>query len=211
MLHTKTVTGEVLRLIRKLQEKTYLEEFYLVGGTGLALQIGHRKSDDIGFFTNNDFDNNRVLEKLEEDFEYQADQVEKNTIKGTIHGIKVDLLTHKYTLLDQIQNLEKIRIVSIKDIAAMKVNAVSNDGTRIKDFIDIYYLLETYSIEDILTFFSKKYTLRNSLHALKSLTCFEEVNLSDWPDIIRNDKLTWKKICNRIETACTQYIESLNA
>ena len=123
----------------------------------------------------------------------------------------MDLLTHKYTLLDHIQNLEKIRIVSIKDIAAMKVNAVSNDGTRTKDFIDIYYLLETYSIEDILTFFSKKYTLRNSLHALKSLTCFEEVNLSDWPDIIRNDKLTWKKICNRIETACTQYIESLNA
>jgi len=211
MLHTNTLTGEVLQLIRKLQEKPYLEEFYLVGGTGLALQIGHRKSDDIDLFTNNDFDNNRVLEKLEEDFEFQTDQVEKNTIKGTVHGIKVDLLSHKYTLLDQIQFLEKIRIASIKDIAAMKVNAVSNDGTRIKDFIDIYYLLETFSIEDILTFFSKKYALRNSLHALKSLTYFEEVNLSDWPDIIKNDKITWKKICSRIETASAQYIESLNA
>ncbi|HKK63744.1 MAG TPA: nucleotidyl transferase AbiEii/AbiGii toxin family protein [Bacteroidales bacterium] len=211
MLHTNTLTGEVLQLIRKLQEKPYLEEFYIVGGTGLALQIGHRKSDDIDLFTNNDFDNNRVLEKLEEDFEFQTDQVEKNTIKGTVHGIKVDLLSHKYTLLDQIQFLEKIRIASIKDIAAMKVNAVSNDGTRIKDFIDIYYLLETFSIEDILTFFSKKYALRNSLHALKSLTYFEEVNLSDWPDIIKNDKITWKKICSRIETASAQYIESLNA
>lgn len=64
MLHTNTVTGEVLRAIRKLQEKSYLEEFYLVGGTGLALQIGHRKSDDIDLFTHNDFDNSRVLEKL---------------------------------------------------------------------------------------------------------------------------------------------------
>jgi hypothetical protein len=210
MLHTNTVTGEVLRLIRKLQEKTYLEEFYLVGGTGLALQIGHRKSEDIDLFTNNDFDSNHVLERLEEDFGFQADQVGKNTIKGTVQGIKVDLLSHKYTLLNQIQNIEKIRIASVRDITAMKVNAVSNDGTRIKDFIDIYYLLETYSIEDILLFFSKKYALRNSLHALKSLTYFEDVNMSDWPDMIKNDNLTWEKICSRIETACTQYIESLN-
>lgn len=211
MLHTKTVTREVLRLIRKLQEKHYLEDFYLVGGTGLALQIGHRKSDDIDLFTNNDFDNNWLLEKLEADFGFEADQIEKNTLKGTIHDIKVDLLSHNYTLLDQIQNLEEIRIASIKDIAAMKVNAVSNDGTRIKDFIDIYYLLESYSIEDILTFFTNKYKLRNSLHALKSLTYFEEVNLSDWPDIIENDKLSWKEICQRIEAACKQYIESLNS
>lgn len=211
MLHTKTVTREVLRLIRKLQEKQYLEDFYLVGGTGLALQIGHRKSDDIDLFTNNDFDNNWLLEKLEADFGFEADQIEKNTLKGTIHDIKVDLLSHNYTLLDQIQNIEEIRIASVKDIAAMKVNAVSNDGTRIKDFIDIYYLLESYSIEDILTFFTNKYKLRNSLHALKSLTYFEEVNLSDWPDIIENDKLTWKEVCHRIEAACTQYIESLNS
>lgn len=211
MLHTNTVTAEVLQLISKLQGKPYLEEFYLVGGTGLALQIGHRKSDDIDLFTNSDFDNSRVLEKLEEDFEFQADQIEKNTIKGTIHDIKVDLLSHKYALLDQIQNIEKIRIASIKDIAAMKVNAISNDGTRIKDFIDIYYLLETYSIEEILTFFSNKYKLRNSLHALKSLTYFQEVNLSDWPVIIANDKLSWKEICHRIETACRHYIASLNA
>ena len=211
MLHTNTVTAEVLQLIRKLQEKSYLEEFYLVRETGLALQIGHRKSDDIDLFTNNDFDNNKVLERLEEDFEFQADQVEKNTIKGTVHGIKVDLLSHKYTLLDQIQNLEQIRIASVRDIAAMIVNAVSNDGTRIKDFIDIYFLLEIYSLEDILTFFSKKYKLRNSLHALKSLTYFQEVNLSDWPVIITNDKLSWKEICNRIEAACRQYVESLNA
>ena len=209
MLHTNTVTGEVLRLIRTIQEKSYLKEFYLVGETGLALQIGHRKSDEMDFFTHNDFDNSRVLEKLEEDFGFQADQLERNTIKGTVHGIKIDLLSHKYTLLDQIQNLEEIRIASVRDIAAMKVNVVSNDGTRIKDFIDIYFLLETYSLEDILTFFSKKYALRNPLHALKSLTYFEEVNLSDWPDIIINDKITWKKACKRIETASAQYIELL--
>ncbi|MDT8402477.1 MAG: nucleotidyl transferase AbiEii/AbiGii toxin family protein [Bacteroidales bacterium] len=104
-----------------------------------------------------------------------------------------------------------IRFASIRDIAAMKVNAVLNDGTRIKDFIDIYYLLETYSMEDILTFFSNKYKLRNSLHALKSLTYFQKENLSDWPVIIANDKLSWKQICQRIEVACRHYIESLNA
>lgn len=104
-----------------------------------------------------------------------------------------------------------VTVAAIEDIAAMKVNAISNDGTRIKDFIDLYYLLETYSIEEILTFFSNKYKLRNSLHALKSLTYFQEVNLSDWPVIIANDKLSWKQICQRIEVACRHYIESLNA
>ena len=96
MLYSESVNDAVLELIYSLQEKSYFREFFLVGGTGLALQIGHRKSDDIDLFTIDDFNQKNLLEKLELDFAFRLDYIETNTIKGVINGIKVDLLSHKY-------------------------------------------------------------------------------------------------------------------
>ena len=84
MLRKEAVSGDVLELIVRLMGKDYLKDFFLVGGTGLALLIGHRKSDDIDLFTQRDFDHERMLEYLDQDFDFQMDAIDKNTIKGSV-------------------------------------------------------------------------------------------------------------------------------
>jgi len=76
----------------------------------------------------------------------------RNTLKGTIDGIFVDLITHNYTFVDNPIKHEGVRMLSKPDISAMKINAISGDGTRSKDFIDVYFLLKEFSFENLLVF-----------------------------------------------------------
>jgi len=76
----------------------------------------------------------------------------------------------------------------------MKVNAISGEGTRVKDFIDIYFLLKQFSFGEIIGFFTKKYSLRNNAHVVKSLTWFEDVDLNDWPVMIREPELKFRQV-----------------
>lgn len=209
MLHTETVAVEVLELTKSLQKKDYLEDFFLVGGNALALQLGHRKSVDIDLFTLNDFSQEALLQKLENDFSLELDMIENNTIRGTINGIKVDMLTHKQSLIEPVKESGGIRLVSIRDIAAMKLNAISLDGTRIKDFIDVYFLLDQLSVEELLDSYKNKYKLRNSMHALKSLQYFEDADIAEWPVIIKEEGLTWKQVTKKIDKACKDFFRSL--
>lgn len=206
MLHTNTVPGEVHELILSLQQDPVLKDFFLVGGTGLALQIGHRRSDDIDLFCQNDFEVNLIQQELESGYGFRTDFSAKNTLKGSVAGIKVDLLAHTYKMIRPVITVSTIRLASIDDISAMKINAIANDGTRPKDFIDVYFLLEEIDIHHIFQNFSEKYELRSSFHALKSLQYFDEVNLDEWPDMIREKNLTWKRVTSRISDACREYI-----
>ena len=209
MLYSKSVNKEVLELIYSLQDKSYFREFFLVGGTGLALQIGHRKSDDIDLFTTNDFNQKNLLERLESDFGFAMDYIENNTLKGVIKGVKIDLLSHKYALIHPVLKIKEVRVASIQDISAMKINAISNDGTRVKDYIDVYFLLQDYSIGQLLENYQAKYELRNTLHALKSLNYFDEVDTVDWPELIKEKGLTWEHIKKKIDRACMLYVGEL--
>jgi hypothetical protein len=211
MLQKGSVDKTVLDLISALQGKDYLKDFILVGGTGLALIIGHRRSVDIDLFTSKDFVAEQLLEKLESDFNFQMDYVGGNTIKGNSAGIKVDLLAHKYPSIGDTIEVENIRIASMDDISAMKINSVANDGTRIKDFIDLYFLLaeHKYNIERLLRNYKAKYSQRNALHALKSLSYFEDVDLSDWPELNKKNDISWDEIQEILGNACEEYIRKI--
>ena len=173
MLQKESVDKTVLDLISALQGKDYLKDFILVGGTGLALIIGHRKSVDIDLFISKDFDAEQLLEKLESDFAFQMDYLGVNTIKGNSAGIKVDLLAHKYPSIGDTIEIENIRVASMDDISAMKMNSVANDGTRAKDFIDLYFLLteHEYNVERLLSNYQCK------IFAAKCHACIEKPQL----------------------------------
>lgn len=208
MLQHQIVDPSTFELIQRLQEKEYLKGFLLVGGTALALQIGHRKSIDIDLFTIQDFDSNILIERLESDFQFYMDSQGHNTITGSINGVKIDLIAHKYPLLAEPITDQEIRLASLPDIAAMKLNAISGNGTRVKDFIDVYFLLNTYSIADLIRAYEQKYSTRSSYHTLKSLNYFDEVRLDDWPDMMGN-KLTWKTVKTKINKEVINYSRSL--
>lgn len=199
MLPVKAVEAPVLELVKSLQSKPYLKGFYLVDGTALALYLGHRKSIDIDLISNFDFDSGSLLEQIHQDFSYQLFLTSSNTLKGSIGNINVDILAHRYEHIAEPGLFLGVAILSVPDIIAMKLNAISTSGHRSKDFIDIFYLLHSYDLEKMLEFYRKKYKQENVGHILKSLIYFDDVDLSDWPILIENPTLKWIDIKKRIE------------
>jgi hypothetical protein len=200
MLHEEAVAPHTLALIRKLQAMPALENFFLVGGTALALQIGHRTSVDIDLFTLDDIEIDKLITTLQ-DYNIQVSYRAKNTLITFIEGVKVDFITHNYPLLEDIIRVEGTGMASKADIAAMKVNAIAGNGTRVKDFVDIYYLLNDYSLGQIISFFKSKYQQQSDFHAIKSLTFFDDVDLADWPVLLTDKKLKWPQVMKRIQQA----------
>lgn len=196
MLYTKAIDKNTLELIKSLQAKSYLKDFYLAGGTALALFMGHRKSLDIHLFSDFSFDASSMVESIHQDYSFQIFQISANTIKGNIEGINVDIIAHRYQLLNKPVEEESIRILSEPDILAMKLNAISISGQRSKDFIDLYFELKEnrYKLNEIISFYKLKYKQDNDMHVLKSLIYFDDVDLSYWPVLLRNKELKWNDI-----------------
>jgi hypothetical protein len=178
MLHKNPniIAPSTFELTQKLQSLPELNEFYLVGGTALTLQFGHRNSIDIDLFTTNEFDDVTLINFIKTQFTVDLVYNKPNTIICIIDGVKVAFIRHDYPILKPIILEEGIKMLSPQDICAMKINAIQNSGQRLKDFIDIYFLLEHYSIKQMLEFYSQKYTMMNPVIALRAITYFDDID-----------------------------------
>lgn len=107
MLQKEAVSPETLELLMRLMEDKELEGFFLVGGTALALQIGHRLSIDIDLFSLLPFDSNALLSLLESRYSFQLDYQARNTLKGQISKVKTDFITYSYPLSEPLLRYEK--------------------------------------------------------------------------------------------------------
>lgn len=191
MLQTQTIRPELLELLRKIMSSDIFKDFNLVGGTSLALQIGHRFSIDIDMFGNSEIDEFEFIEELSTFGNVVVLKKSKNIIILSVDGIKVDFVNYKYPLLEEITNIENIRLVSDKDIAAMKLNAIAGRGSR-KDFIDLYFLLKRYSLKELLNFYKTKYLDGSEFMVLKSLTYFEDAEKEEIP--LMFEPIDWNQI-----------------
>ena len=201
MLCKEAVRHSTLELIKSLQDQAYLDGFYLVGGTALALYYGHRESIDIDLFTNLAFDTQFLLEKLINDFSYQLTYSANQTLKGSISGVKVDIIRHGYPYIREACRESGLSLLSEQDIIAMKLNAVSISGQRSKGFIDIYYALNHFSIKEIISFYAEKYRQLNSTHVIKSLIYYDDVDLADWPVMLKDPGLKWDNVKQKLRQA----------
>ncbi len=206
MLHKETVTTTTLDLIRNLQADPEFDGFYLVGGTALSLQLGHRISVDIDFFTRSPFETGFLVEHMEEKYQFSLQFVRQNTIKGFINGILVDLIRHDYPYVRDPLVIDGVKMLSKQDIAAFKVNAITGSGTRTKDFVDLYFLLKEFTFAEIIGFYSEKYGQRNEFHAIKSLTYFDDLDVSDWPNLVLENTLTLAKVKSTILSCRDQFL-----
>jgi hypothetical protein len=209
MLHKETLSSNTLELLIRLQQKEYMKGFCLAGGTALALQIGHRSSIDIDLFTDSAFDTTQLLENLSADFNYSLFFSANNTLKGSIEEVQVDILSHRYPYVAKPVTIDGVVMASIQDIIAMKLNAISVSGQRVKDFIDIYYLLKTYSLADMIGFYKTKYAAYNEVNVLKSLTWFEDIDHSDWPVLLQDPELKWSVITKKIIQETQKYLRKI--
>jgi len=119
MLHKEAIDKSTLDLLIQLQAKEYLKGFYLVGGTALALRLGHRKSIDIDLFSDFSFDVAQTLENLSVDFNFKLFFSANNSIKGSIDNIQVDILAHRYPMISEPLTEESINMLSLQDIIAL--------------------------------------------------------------------------------------------
>ena len=169
MLSYKTVEPHTLELLKKLTKEPFFAETRLVGGTALALQYGHRMSIDLDFFGNIEDDNIAIREILNNIGTISVFKETTNIKIYSINGIKVDFVNYsRYAWIDSAIEEDGLRLASPKDIAAMKINAIEGRGTK-KDFIDMYFLLQHYTFEEILAFYANKYPENSLFRALMSL------------------------------------------
>lgn len=197
MLHTETVAGTTLELLKRLEQEEVLSAFNLVGGTALALYMGHRRSVDLDLFTPEAFDVNVLRERLEETYGLRTDYAFKHTLKGTIDGIKIDCIMHAYPLLEPPYVEEGIRLYGLKDIIAMKLSAITDNGSRLKDFIDIACLSTRYSFYEMLQCYRHKFPQANVLRPFKALTYFEDIDF-DETVVMLEGKYDWERIRQRL-------------
>jgi len=211
MLQYRAVYPSTLELLKKLMGYEQLQATFLVGGTALALQLGHRLSIDLDLFTELDFETEAILSELREDMELQVVmQKEKNSLiinarlKNTENEfVKIDFVKYAYPLLRTVQNQDGIRFLSIEDIIPMKLSAAANRGAK-KDFFDIYELLKIYSLSDMLKFFTSKYPDITHFHILKSLTYFDDAEAEFDPIMLNSTN--WDDVKNSIERVVNEYI-----
>jgi hypothetical protein len=171
--------------------------FFLVGGTALSLQIGYRRSIDLALFSLNDFDENTLLTAIEEKYGFKTDFQAKNTLKGQIDDVKVDFITHKYPLIHPLLVIEDVRMARLEDIAAMKLNAIAGNGTRLKDFIDIAYLSSFLTPIQIIEAYQNKHSTRNPVMAIKSMTYHHDIDFTE-PIEMMDSNYSWKGIEKRL-------------
>lgn len=198
MLQTQTVERGTFELLNILMQDKELAGFNLAGGTALALYIGHRLSIDLDLFTPVPFDARLLEDYLVGKYNFKGDYLEKNTLKGTINGVKIDCITHGYPYVENpFIASEGIRLYSIKDITAMKLSAIADDGTRLKDFIDIACLSTKLSLSEMLNAYKEKFKNSNPIRPLKGLTFFEDINFNE-PIKMMHGKYDWKEINKRL-------------
>ena len=191
MLYLETVESSTLELLKKLQRLPVLEQTRLVGGTALALQLGHRKSIDLDFFGTVDCEAEYLRESIAGIASLTILKESPHIHNYIVDGIKVDIVNYKYPWLDDVVLEQGLRLASVSDIAAMKITAIIGRGTK-KDFIDIAFLLHHFSLEEILHFYAAKYNDSSVFMAMKSLAYFDDAEADPMPDMFVNQ--SWQQV-----------------
>ena len=181
----------------------------MAGDTALALQLGHRQSADFDFFSQEDFDEAEMAQKLQSLGQYIPEQQAPKTMIGTFNQVKISLFHYKYPLVsDQIDCLG-LKLASMQDIAAMKMAATLGRAIK-KDYVDIYFLIKDhFPLEKMLDLYDQKYSnLEINRFALtKGLQYFEDAEITEMP--IMFEEVNWEAVKEFLRSKAKKYWENL--
>lgn len=201
------LSEEAIKVIEKLFPMP--GEFYLAGGTGLALQLGHRKSEDLDFFTTELFNTDVLLNKINPEHTLYVTE-------GTVHcehrGIKLSFLFYKQPLLYPTIKWHSIEIADWKDIVAEKFKTLSQRGSK-KDFYDLYAVLKlNLSITEACQILKERFSASglNMYHVLKSIVFFEDAENEPAPIILMAGKeWEWESVKDFFEKNISKFEKEL--
>jgi len=191
--HREVLDEAAEQSLEELLRARALESFYLAGGTGLALYLGHRRSADLDFFKREAFDEEALLERLQQIPGLALVAKGAATLHTMIQGTKTSFLGYDYPVLYPLGSFHGIQVADLRDIAGMKISAVASRGSR-RDFVDLYMASQRYGLDKLLQTFREKFAKVNysMVHVLKSLTYFEEAEQEPMPDMLV--PLAWDEV-----------------
>jgi hypothetical protein len=194
-IFVQTLPQKTKKLVEFLQREKpdFLQNFYLSGGTSLSLQLGHRESEDLDFFIQEEFDPSRLQVELEQLGQLEDLELAKGTLNTYLDRVKLQFLHYPYPLLKKATDWQGISLSSIIDIACTKLQTIGARGSK-KDFVDLFFILQQYSLTELFDKLSEKYPLADfsQTHILKSLVYFEDAN--DQPMPRMHKEIKWEEI-----------------
>ena len=195
------------RLFCQLKQLPLMKNWYLAGGTALALQYGHRRSVDFDWFSPRSFSINKLELSLRQLGRLKVLATDIGTWHGALNGVKISFLYYPYPLLYPCLNYGWVRLANDKDIACMKLQAISSRGSR-KDFFDFYTILKRYSLAEILHWVDRKFqgVKYSHLHLLKSLVYFNDAESEPNPVLL--DRLNWTRVKTELRKQVKLYLSS---
>ena len=199
MLQVSAVEEHTYGLLKRLMREPLFDGTRLVGGTSLALQLGHRKSTDLDFLSFEVPDIESIVSLLSDKYGYTAQLITEKSTIGYVEGVKIDVIYHPFRWLEDPLIEGEIRLAKLADIAAMKMHAIANSGQRPKVFVDIAYLSRQFSYNHIKELALKKYPMYDPIMFDRAIIYFGDVNT----EAIENIKMigadmVWDKIESRI-------------
>lgn len=206
MLHFNTLHNKTLGLLKQLQANPNFSAMRLVGGTALALQIGHRKSIDLDLFGLLSMEPIELQQELHAYGTLAIRNAGKSIHQFTLNGIQLDIVQYDYPWLAPPVCQEEIRLASMPDIVAMKLAAITNRGTK-KDFIDLAFLLKHYDLAQMLDFYRSKFTDGSPFLVIKSLVYFEDAQEDPMPFMLH--PMTWDQARDTITKTVQQHCTNL--
>ncbi len=190
MIHKEILLPTQVGVLEQLGPFASSRGFYLGGGTAIALRLGHRRSDDLDWFTPEVIEApDRLAADLQQaGIPFAMEDISPGTLHGNISGVNISFLQYGYPLLVELHPMPEFgcHLASLDDLTAMKLAAVSQRGAR-KDFLDIYELgLKYASIERMLELYEQKYAVEDVGHVLLGLSYFDDAEREPMPMVMRD-------------------------
>jgi hypothetical protein len=191
--HREVINPHVERMLHDLRLLGTFDRSYLAGGTALALHLGHRRSQDLDFFTRDPLEPEALIRRMKTLAGFALASQAPDTLHVTVQTIKVSFLAYPYPVLFPFLTFLGLNVADPRDIACMKLSAIASRGTK-RDFVDLHATSKQYSLAQLLEWFKQKYAdVNHSLtHLLKSLTWFEDADKEPMPDMLA--PLYWEDV-----------------
>jgi hypothetical protein len=205
--HAEVMPEPQQRVLKELGDLTVEPEFYLAGGTAIAIHLGHRRSVDLDWFTQAELRPLELAEALRSSgLAFETTGVAKGTLHGTAEGVKLSFLEYRYPLLRSLVTWPEYGcgLASLEDLACMKLSAIASRGAK-KDFIDLYVLGQSrFSLTQMLALYQQKFKTTDLLHVLSSLAYFDDADAEDSPALLW--RLDWDEIKRVVRKWVTDYV-----
>lgn len=194
-MHESVLDEETKKNIKILSQQDFIRSFYLAGGTACAVHLGHRISNDLDFFSKDDFSHFEVQNSLRNSGHFLTDYSDSQTLIGRFNKVKISFFHYDYPLIGETYHFLNLRISSLEDIGCMKIDAISSRGSK-RDFVDLYFILKKFNLglKEFFKYFEEKYGKENYniYHILKSLVYFEDAERDTGLNML--DQFSWENV-----------------